>query len=163
MANRSRPRNLHRHLHARYPDRLTGSKTEAPRRSSIERRILHALKARFHLDMTIPWVRAHIGISGNEEGHVRTDTRTDSRSPYIATEGGVRAESKGRREEGCQSPSHGVRTDYGPMNGWLHYIKKGGLPHMPPQSISQGRRHSYHIPLPQIPHRVGKLISLATK
>ena len=114
------------------------------------------------LDTGISWVRAHIGISGNEladqhatfhsfRGAIAGDKRT-------ATEGGIRRIPKEVRAAERTAEGYGLggratwgrhtlsaytwfRTGKGPQREWLHKIKKAEDPSCPCGAATQTGDH----------------------
>ncbi|KAF8414594.1 hypothetical protein EV426DRAFT_722189 [Tirmania nivea] len=123
----------------------------APPRSGIERELKDLLHKRAHLQTAIGWVRSHIGIPGNE--------RADKRAAYesalgriagtqqVATAAGIRTAAKARRKDMRSEPGYGsnrclwhrhalsaytgLRTNRGPQNYWLHFVRKVDSPACP--------------------------------
>ena len=136
----------------------------APPRSQIEKDIKTALHRRnsLRLDTGISWVRAHIGIKGNEladqhatfqsfRGEIAGATRT-------ATEGGIRRIAKEARASERTVETFGLggrvlwgrralaaytwfRTGRGPQQQWLHKIGKAEDPSCPYGAIIQSGEH----------------------
>ena len=133
-------------------------------RSQIEKDIKAALHRRdsLKLDTGISWVRAHIGIKGNEladqhatfqsfRGEIAGATRT-------ATEGGIRRIGKEARASERAVKSFGLggkvlwkrralaaytwfRTGRGPQRQWLHKIGKAEGPSCPCGATIQSGEH----------------------
>ncbi|KAF8422939.1 hypothetical protein EV426DRAFT_669791 [Tirmania nivea] len=135
----------------------------APPRSGIERELKDLLHKRAHLQTAIGWVRSHIGIPGNE--------RADKRAAYesalgriagtqqVATAAGIRTAAKARRKDMRSEPGYGsnrclwhrhalsaytwLRTNRGPQNYWLHFIRKVDSPACP--NCDHPSEDGYHI------------------
>ncbi|KAF8427058.1 hypothetical protein EV426DRAFT_686704 [Tirmania nivea] len=123
----------------------------APPRSGIERELKDLLHKRAHLETAIGWVRSHIGIPGNERADQRAAYESAlgriAGSKQVATASGIRTAAKARRKDMRSEPGFGVnrclwhrhalsdytwlRTNRGPQNYWLHFIRKVDSPACP--------------------------------
>ena len=114
--------------------------------SGIEIRIKRALQHLHHQGVKtyLVWVRAHIGIKGNEEADAQANLHSWKgailRYPTTATPAGIVASSRQTRKEWRTEPGFGssrcnynhkamaaytwMRTDKGPHRSWLHHIGK---------------------------------------
>lgn len=136
----------------------------APPRSQIEQDIKRALHRResAQLDTGISWIRAHIGIRGNELADQRANFESHrgqiAGSAGIATEGGIRQISKATRAQERAVASLGkgrmvlwkrralatytwMRTGKGPQRQWLHRIQKATNPSCPCGEQVQSGEH----------------------
>jgi len=139
-----------------------------PPRSGIERRIKEPLTNNPYRDVGYLWVRAYIGVRGNELADKRAEHESFlgdiSGATQIATEEGVRANSRAtrksaRREAGfgehrsewnCHSLSActWTRTEKGPQKQWLHHISKTDTPRCscPDEPPETGNHIVFHCP-----------------
>ena len=142
----------------------------APPQSGAERDIkkgLAARTARTALDTAITWVRAHIGLSGNEKADrlARHHSMTGRLRGAIntVTPGGLRSWGKEVRQKERVQPGWGnhsgwnrhalsaytwVRTNKGPVNSWLHRVKVSETPFCPtcPETIQDGDHVTWTCP-----------------
>ena len=136
----------------------------APPRSAIERSIKSSLCRRqaLGLDTGISWIRAHIGIEGNEiaDRHATFEShRGQIRGEEgIVTEGGIRQASKATRAEARSKVAFGkgrlvewrrralsaytwMRMGKGPQKEWLHRIHTSDDPSCPCGAPAQTGEH----------------------
>lgn len=141
-----------------------------PPRSGIEQRIKNALVQRQHQDTAVSWVRAHIGIPGNEaadkEAEFQSYLGEIARPRHIVTPEGLRAAGKRIRMEARAQTGLGNRrrplwngyalSAYtwmwsnkfkGPQRQWLHQIRKAETPLCPCGALQSGDHIVFSCPI----------------
>ncbi|KAF8424843.1 hypothetical protein EV426DRAFT_716505 [Tirmania nivea] len=88
----------------------------APPRSGIEERLKDLLRRRAYQTTAIGWVSSHIGIPGNE--------KADKRAAYESALGQGSAPAGALWHRHALSAYTRLRTDRGPFNYWLHFVRK---------------------------------------
>ena len=130
-----------------------------PPGSAIEATIKDRLHHRHNAyqDTHITWVRAHIGVTGNEKADKLAALHGTigllNNLPTITTPLGLRAQSRASRKEARSLTSFGtinaswgrqalsayawLRTNKGPLKSWLHHVKKAPSPQCPCGHLTQ--------------------------
>ncbi|KAF8427706.1 hypothetical protein EV426DRAFT_682711 [Tirmania nivea] len=123
----------------------------APPRSGIEKEIKDLLHRQGNRETAIGWVRSHIGIPGNEKADRRAAYESAlgriAGTQQVATAAVIRAAAKARRKDMRSEPGFGInrslwhrhamaaytwlRTNRGPQNYWLHFVRKVDSPACP--------------------------------